>query len=437
VRFPYPLTNLRHWASSYNPITNTLDFSGFTALESIECFYCINLQHVQVANLPALRRACFEGTALTELDLSGNPNLEDLRGAMCAYTNIVVGRGTGPKIWHWCTRDNPQLTQRFQDIMTNFYSLQEAYIWNNNQTGEFRVGSTNLVEVYAADNYYTSAHLSGNGNLVRCDFQNNQLTNIVLTGCLRLEYLYVNNNSLNTSALDTLLAELDDAAPLLKTVDLSQNAQCPSVVGYAHYTNLTAKGVSVSLDWLCADGNSNSVAGGVDAITFVTTSSNPHMEVRVTAGTTPTILWHWGDGTTMTNSVIASHDFGSTVSFTNYVQVIPPESVTYFGAQYPYTGQGIRAVYGARNFPNLNFLYLYLENLTDLSIAGCSNLVQLHLADTHPSALVCDQWFFDLDSAVSGPVVGADFYYPANRRSSQSDAAWVSLVNKGYTMHPY
>jgi hypothetical protein len=44
---------------------------------------------------------------------AGNPNLGDVRGALNAFTNIVVGQGTGPNLWHWCTRDNPQLTQRF------------------------------------------------------------------------------------------------------------------------------------------------------------------------------------------------------------------------------------------------------------------------------------------------------------------------------------
>ncbi len=50
---------------------------------------------------------------------------------------------------------------------------------------------------------------------------------------------------------------------------------------------------------------------------------------------------------------------------------------------------------------------------------------------------VCDQWFTDLDAAVAGPVTGADFYYPAASRSSASDAAWASLVAKGYSMHPF
>ena len=122
--------------------------------------------------------------------------------------------------------------------------------------------------------------------------------------------------------------------------------------------------------------------------------------------------------------------------FTNYVEVIPPSSVTYFGAQWTITGQGIEGVFGAKNFPNLQFLYLYNESVAILSLAGCSNLVQLHLAGNPIPTDVCDQWFNDLDNAVPGPVTGADFWYPAASRSSASDAALTNLVSEGYVMHP-
>ena len=186
VWFPTPLTNLTCWASSYNPITNTLDFSGFTGLEYVECYQCPDLQQVVATNLPSLKRLCVEDCDLRELDLSGNPNLEDLRGALNRLTNIVVGRGTGPRIRHWCTRDNPLLTQQFAEIMTNFHSLRELYIWNDNQTGNLTLGSTNLMDVRAFNNHLTAADLSGQSNLWRLYLHENELTNLVLTGCTGL-----------------------------------------------------------------------------------------------------------------------------------------------------------------------------------------------------------------------------------------------------------
>ncbi|MFH0879226.1 MAG: hypothetical protein V2A34_05900 [Lentisphaerota bacterium] len=436
VLFPYPLTGLRYWASSYNPITNTLDFSGFAALEAIECFQCTSLQHVRATNLPSLTRACFEDCDLQELDLSGNPNLGDLRGAMNAYTRIITDRGTGPAIWHWCTRDNPQLTQAFQEIMTNFFSLRELFIWNDNQNGFFTCGSTSLTEVIAFNNHYSDGSVAGQTHLTRCEFQNNELTNFTLAGCPALQYVDLHGNQLATQALDAVLSELDASSLSLVQADLTQNQHTPSAAGLVHYSNLIARGASVVIDWPSGNDGFYEVAGGSDAITFVTTSRHPNMEIQTGSGTATNILWHWGDGTTVPGARLAGHDFGSAGVHTNYIRVMPPSSVSYFGAQQGVTGQGIASVYNASHFPSLNYLYLFEESVTVLSLAGCASLVQLHLANNPVSVAVCDQWFIDLNQAVTGSVTRADFYYPSSQRSSASDAAWSNLAAKGYNMHP-
>ncbi|MCL4178809.1 MAG: hypothetical protein KJ072_13845 [Verrucomicrobia bacterium] len=436
VVFSKPLTGLQVWASSYNPITNTLDFTGFSSLEYIEAYKCTQLQQTVVTNLPALRRLCLEACDLQSLDISGNPNLEDVRAALNGFTNIVIGGDTGPKIWHFCVRDNPQVTQRFQDFMTNFYSLEEFFAWNDNQEGHLTLVSTNLTSVWAHRNRYSSADLAGHSNLRVCRLHENQLTNVVLTGCVALREVDLHANQLTTEVIDRLLGELDISAPSLDYLDLSDNPEPPSEIGYGHYTNLLNRGVTVFLDLPEENDGRINEPGGTNAITFVTTSQNPKLEIR-TEGVPESIVWHWGDGTITRNLHVAGHDFGAERVYTNYVEVIPPESVTYFGAPIDSPGQGIQGVYGAAHFPNLDYLYLFSEDLTELSVAGCANLRQLHLARTLVSTEVCDQWFIDLDQAVVGPVTGADFYYPADRRSPASDAAWSSLVGKGYKMHPY
>jgi uncharacterized protein YjbI with pentapeptide repeats len=248
VDFPYPLTGLRFWASSYNPITNTLDFTGFNALEAVECFHCTNLAHVAVANLPSLKRVCFENCNLQELDLSGNPNLADVRAAINAFTNVTLGGGTGPKIWHWCIRENPQFTQDLQQIMTNFYSLQELWTWHDNQSGVLTVVSTNLTDVEVEGNHYTYADLSGQPNLRTCWIYGNQLTNLVLTGCVGLQDLDASGNQLTSSVLNGLLSLLDASCPNLQSVNLTHNLELPSALGYNHYASLTNRGVTVYVD---------------------------------------------------------------------------------------------------------------------------------------------------------------------------------------------
>jgi len=249
VYFMHPLTNLQYWASSYNPITNKLDFTGFTALQNVECWHCSNLQHVAVANLPSLRRVCFEQCDLQELDLSGNPNLEDVRGALNGYRSITLGGGTGPKIWHWCLRDNPQITQDFQAILTNFYSLREPWFWNANQSGALKFVSTNLTDVEVFGNAYTSADFTGQSNMFYCLINDNALTNLSVSGCRSLQTLDAHLNYLPTSVLDSLLRELDTADPSLTYVDLTQNEENPSYIGYAHYSALTNRGVTVLIDF--------------------------------------------------------------------------------------------------------------------------------------------------------------------------------------------
>lgn len=247
VYFPYPLTALRYWASSYNPITNTLDFRGFTSLEAIECFHCTNLAGVVVSNLPSIKRVCFEACGLQELDVSGNPNLEDIRAAVNTFTNIVIGNGTGPKVWHFCTRENHNITQHYQDIMTNFYSLQEPWIWHNNQSGHLSFVSSNLFDVEVFGNAYTSAEFAGQTNMQILQINNNSLTNLIITGCIALQYFEAENNNLNSAALDQILIDLD-LCPNLRLANLTHNAEPPSAVGLLHYQNLTNR-ANVYIDW--------------------------------------------------------------------------------------------------------------------------------------------------------------------------------------------
>jgi hypothetical protein len=199
--------------------------------------------------LPSLKRVCFEQCYLQELDLTGNPNLEDVRAALNTFSSITVGAGTGPKIWHFCTRENFNITQDFHQIMTNFYSLREPWIWHNNQSGALKFVSTNLTDVETWGNYYTLADFSGQTNLQICQIQDNLLTNLLMTGCVALQYLESENNQLSSSVLDTLLTELDNSCPDLSYVDLTMNAEFPSAVGFSHYSNLTNRGVTVYVDW--------------------------------------------------------------------------------------------------------------------------------------------------------------------------------------------
>jgi hypothetical protein len=256
VYFAYPLTSLKYWASSYNPITNTLDFSGFTSLEAIECFHCTNLAGVVVSDLPAIKRLCFEACGIQQLDVSGNPNLEDLRAAVNTFTNIVIGAGTGPKIWHFCTRENRNITQRYQDIMTNFYSLREPWIWHNNQSGHLSFVSTNLTDVEVWGNDYTSADFTGQSKMFLLWAYENSFTNLTITGCTALQDFEAENNNLPSDVLNQIVIDLQ-SSPVLQFVNLThQTVNSTPNAGFLTspaalnaYTNLINQGVRIYVDW--------------------------------------------------------------------------------------------------------------------------------------------------------------------------------------------
>jgi hypothetical protein len=248
VNFGYPLTNLQLFAASYNLITNTVDFSGFNALENVEFFHSTNLA-VIVTNLPSLRRVCFEACQLQELDLSGCTNLEDVRGAVNLYSEVKITPDVGPKIWHWCFRDNVNMQQQFMDILTNFYSLQEPWFWHANQQGALTFVSSNLTDVEVFGNEYVFADFSNQSNMFECLVNGNFLTNLIVSGCRGLTWLDASENYLPTAVLDKILATLDAQARGLTNLDLSNNAELPSSLGYKHYTNLVHRGAFVNVDW--------------------------------------------------------------------------------------------------------------------------------------------------------------------------------------------
>ncbi|HET8687575.1 MAG TPA: hypothetical protein VFM18_13065, partial [Methanosarcina sp.] len=150
---------LQVWASNYNPIT-ALDFSDFTALNTIECFSCRSLATIRLSNVPALTRLCVEQSNISYLDLSGAPSLADLRGASQRSSTYTINWGTtGANIWHICIRDNPQIMGTFPS--SQFPILREFYNWNDNQNGTLHLTSTNLKSVLSANNYYNAAVFSG------------------------------------------------------------------------------------------------------------------------------------------------------------------------------------------------------------------------------------------------------------------------------------
>jgi hypothetical protein len=242
-------SSLLAWASSRNPLT-ALDFHDFIHLDTMEAYLCQSVRTIDLRNTPSLHRLCLEDNDLIALDLSGCPNLEDLRGAQNAYTSIAWG-DTGAHVWHICVRDNPQLTQNHVPF-SKFPLLRDLFIWNNSQSGALTISGTNnteLIYIHAADNRYTSANLTGlfpagrNGEI---DLSRNRLASLDVSGNPGLRLLLAPNNLLNAAAVDGILATVDGYGSSNGTLDLSGNA-APSAASDGHIANLRTRGWTVTL----------------------------------------------------------------------------------------------------------------------------------------------------------------------------------------------
>jgi len=208
-------SSLEVWCSSYNQI-ESLDFSGFVELRTIECFQSQLLRSINLSSCPSLVRACLEDCDLESLDLTGCPNLEDLRAAENDFPTVVFADAM-PAIWHICIRGNPQMTA--QDLFAStdrFPVLRELYIWDDNQAGMLRVTATggSDVEIFAYANGYTSADFRGalqnKSANAYVELMDNQLTTVWINGCEQIHTLNLRNNQLGADAVLYILETLDD-----------------------------------------------------------------------------------------------------------------------------------------------------------------------------------------------------------------------------------
>lgn len=247
-------SSLEVWCSSCSGI-ESLDFTGFTSLNTIECYRATRLKSVRLDDCPNLRRVCFEDCDLENLDLTGCPGLEDLRAAMNSFP-VVLFADSMPWLWHLCIQGNPQMT--VEDLFASterFPRLRDLYIWDTNQAGALRVSSTpaEWIGILASNNNYTSVDLSGalQAEMLGANItlQDNQLTSINIDGCDQISYLDLSNNLLGEDAVRYVLGTLDTLGRWNGDVDLAGtgNAIAPPDAQSA-IDSLTAKGWTVEVN---------------------------------------------------------------------------------------------------------------------------------------------------------------------------------------------
>ena len=245
---------LAQFCASYNPIAS-LNFTGFTNLDTIELYGASSLTSLTLTNTASLNRLCLEGSSsLSILDISGCTNLGDLRGSGLALSSgeglIFAADTTYPNLWHFCVHDYPSYNRPVIPLRY-FPSLREFWSWNDNQAGALDTRSnTNLTSVYLSYNQYTSADFTGSfppGHWGAVFIDSNALTTLLVGNNPGLYSLNAQYNQLNQAAVDAVLAALDANGNTDGAADLSGNT-APSASGSASAASLRSKGWTVTVD---------------------------------------------------------------------------------------------------------------------------------------------------------------------------------------------
>jgi hypothetical protein len=242
-------TSLVIFAAAHTNLAGTVDFTGMSALQHIEC-YSADLTGVTLTGCTALVRLCVENNNLTTINL--NPvaaNLYDLRaaaqqGGALAFTTLTSDMAN---LYHFCVRDQTVTGIPY----THMPVLQQMWIWNTAQSGTLSPVSSAMESLSAYSNTgLTSANLAnlfGVATYHEVDLHSCSLTSVTLTGDTYLTALDLHGNSLNQAAVDGVLATVDGWNTNNGTLNVSSNT-APSSTGVSHASALTGRGWTVTTD---------------------------------------------------------------------------------------------------------------------------------------------------------------------------------------------
>jgi hypothetical protein len=243
------LTGLIYFLADQTALTGSLDFTGMSALQFIQC-YDTGITGVTLTGCTSLKRLMVEQANLTSLDLNPvSANLYDLRSAVQQGGTLTFAILTNPMAveYHYCVRDQTVINSIPPSQLPAIY---EYWAWNTSQSGTFALNSNATYSVLAYANAYTSADLtnqfppSRNGIL---DLHSCQLTSINLTGCQGLVNIDLHLNKFKRPAIDAILQTVAGWGTSGGTLNLAGNT-APSSAGTTYVNTLIGRGWTVTVD---------------------------------------------------------------------------------------------------------------------------------------------------------------------------------------------
>ncbi|SHG82039.1 DUF7619 domain-containing protein [Flavobacterium defluvii] len=181
-----------------NPLLTTLNISNCASLSNIVAQQNPVLSAFSTSNLSGLTQLYVEDNVLTDLDLTGCPNLGYFNAVNNKLVSINVSGLT--KLTTFLITDNPTLENINASGCTLLNFPQSTFLlYHTLKTADF-TNCSGLANLQIPDNLLTSLSLSGCSALQVLNIKNNSLTNLSLTGCSALTTIDCSNNQL--TALD-------------------------------------------------------------------------------------------------------------------------------------------------------------------------------------------------------------------------------------------
>lgn len=194
------LTGLKRFLAAGGPLTGTLDMTGCSSLEFIECFEA-DVESVVLDGCSSLIRLCVESCKLSLVDL--NPvrtTLRDLRAAnqQGGLLEFVPLAGSLTSLYHFCVRTQELVNMPGLDLLP---IIEQWWVWG---CGIVIPGTP---------------------------------VSTVLNSCL------ADNNQIGQAAVDQLLLWIRDHVPAANgNVDLSGTNAAPSAIGESAAASIIARG---------------------------------------------------------------------------------------------------------------------------------------------------------------------------------------------------
>lgn len=382
-------------------IADLTGIEDFVSLVFLNCSYN-NINSLDFStNLSLKNLYCNHNDFLTALDISLNADLEVLQCNNCQLSTIDLTQNTQLKTLQITNNVLPSI-----DLSQNT-ELEIFYVNDNLLTSLDCSANSNLSKLWCDDNLLTNVDLSQNSLLEDLDCNTNQLTSLDVSQCVLLDELDCWANLLTSLDLSTnvLLREVVCANNDLTSLNLSSNLLLEKVNCSGNQITFLDLSLNANLTYMNANGNQlmalfmdNGNNLNIPNADF-RTQGNPNLFcVQVDDVSYSNSTWFYIDSQTDFSTLCDFNlvyvpddnfeqkliDFGyDSGPLNNYVSVDSVSDIVSLSI----SGNNIADLTGIEAFESLQILWCGLNQLTELNLSQCTDLIELQCSNNQITEL--------------------------------------------------